>query len=54
VDLEPGGSLIALQLNQSSSSMDVLAMRGRRVRLAWRAEHEYRVDAAAAATPAGG
>jgi putative spermidine/putrescine transport system ATP-binding protein len=53
VDLEPGGSLIALQLNQSASSIDVLAMRGRRVRLAWRAEHEYRVDASAATTTAG-
>ena len=53
VDLEAGGSLIALQLNQHTSSMDVLAMRGRRVRLAWRAEHEYRVDADLASTPAG-
>ncbi|MFN8168705.1 MAG: ABC transporter ATP-binding protein [Candidatus Nanopelagicales bacterium] len=43
VDLEAGGSLVALQQNQRTSSMDVLAMRGRPVRLVWRKEHEYRV-----------
>ncbi len=53
VDLEPSGSLIALQLNQMTSSMDVMAMRGRRVRLAWRIENEYRVDAPMAPITAG-
>jgi putative spermidine/putrescine transport system ATP-binding protein len=53
VDLEPSGSLIALQLNQMTSSMDVMAMRGRRVRLAWRIENEYRVDASTAPNTAG-
>jgi putative spermidine/putrescine transport system ATP-binding protein len=48
VDLQAGGTLVALQQNQHTSSMDVLAMRGRLVRLAWRTEHEYRVDAAPA------
>ena len=43
VDLEVGGSLVALQQNQHTSSMDVAAMRGRHVRLVWRKEHEYRV-----------
>jgi putative spermidine/putrescine transport system ATP-binding protein len=43
VDLEVGGSLVALQQNQRTSSMDVVAMRGRQVRLVWRKEHEYRV-----------
>jgi putative spermidine/putrescine transport system ATP-binding protein len=43
VDLEVGGSLMALQQNQRTSSMDVVAMRGRQVRLVWRKEHEYRV-----------
>lgn len=45
VDLEVGGSLVALQQNQRTSSMDVVAMRGRQVRLVWRKEHEYRVGA---------
>jgi putative spermidine/putrescine transport system ATP-binding protein len=43
VDLDAGGSLVALQQNLRTSSMDVLAMRGKRVRLVWRKEHEYRV-----------
>jgi putative spermidine/putrescine transport system ATP-binding protein len=43
VDLEVGGSLVALQQNQRSTSMDVMGMRGRQVRLVWRKEHEYRV-----------
>ena len=45
VDLEVGGSLVALQQNQRTSSMDVVAMRGRAVRLVWRKEHEYRLGA---------
>jgi putative spermidine/putrescine transport system ATP-binding protein len=43
VDLDAGGSLVALQQNLRTSSMDVLAMRGKKVRLVWRKEHEYRV-----------
>ncbi|MBI1377398.1 MAG: ATP-binding cassette domain-containing protein [Frankiales bacterium] len=43
VDLDAGGTLVALQQNSATSSSDVAAMRGRRVRLAWRREHEYRV-----------
>ncbi len=43
VDLDAGGTLVALQQNLRTSSMDVLAMRGRKVRLVWRKEHEYRV-----------
>ncbi|MFC6236360.1 ABC transporter ATP-binding protein [Longivirga aurantiaca] len=43
VDLEVGGSLVALEQNQRSTSMDVMGMRGRQVRLVWRKEHEYRV-----------
>jgi putative spermidine/putrescine transport system ATP-binding protein len=43
VDLEAGGSLVALQQNLETSSMDVMAYRGRRVVLAWRREHEFRV-----------
>ncbi|HEX6886914.1 MAG TPA: ABC transporter ATP-binding protein [Candidatus Nanopelagicales bacterium] len=53
VDLQAGGTLVALQQNQQSSSMEVLAMRGRPVRLAWRPEHEYQVDAHPASAAAG-
>jgi putative spermidine/putrescine transport system ATP-binding protein len=53
VDLQAGGSLVALQQNQHTSSMDSQAMRGRQVRLAWRIEHEYPVASAQAATLAG-
>ena len=43
VDLDAGGSLVALQQNSRTSSSDVMNLRGARVRLAWRREHEYRV-----------
>ena len=43
VDLAAGGSLMALQQNLQTSSMDVLAYRESRVRLAWRAEHEFEI-----------
>jgi len=45
VNLDAGGSLVALQQNSTTSSSDVAALRGTRVRLAWRREHEYRVQA---------
>ena len=40
VDLEAGGSLVALQQNLQTTSMQVQDMRGRQVRLIWRREHE--------------
>ena len=43
VDLEAGGSLVALQQNTHTTSSEVAALRGSRVRLVWRREHEYRV-----------
>ncbi|HSN06492.1 MAG TPA: ABC transporter ATP-binding protein [Candidatus Angelobacter sp.] len=43
VDLDAGGSLVALQQNASTTSSDVARLRGTRVRLTWRREHEYRV-----------
>jgi len=45
VDLDAGGRLVALQQNIHRTSSDVLQMRGSRVRLVWRRDHEYRVDA---------
>jgi putative spermidine/putrescine transport system ATP-binding protein len=43
VDLDAGGSLIALQQNVSRSSGDVLALRGNQVRLIWDKQHEFQV-----------
>ncbi len=43
VDLDVGGTLVALQQNLQTSSMDVQQLRGARVRLQWRPEHEFRV-----------
>jgi putative spermidine/putrescine transport system ATP-binding protein len=39
VDLDPGGELVVVQQNLSTSSMDALAARGRRVLLRWSATH---------------
>ncbi len=51
VDLDAGASLVALQQNLQTSSMDVQGMRGSRVLLAWKKEHEFQVahDKSAAA-----
>lgn len=43
VDLDAGGSLIALQQNVSRTSGDVLALRGNKVRLIWDKQHEFQV-----------
>jgi putative spermidine/putrescine transport system ATP-binding protein len=45
VDLPAGGRVVAVQQNVTASSMDVLAMRGARVRLTWDDMHTYRVGA---------
>jgi putative spermidine/putrescine transport system ATP-binding protein len=45
VDLDAGGSLVALQQNTHATSSQVAELRGSRVRLVWRREHEYRVQA---------
>ncbi|MBW8487473.1 ABC transporter ATP-binding protein [Actinomadura parmotrematis] len=41
VDLDGGGRAVALQQNLQTSSMDVMRLRDERVRLSWRAEHEF-------------
>ncbi|WP_250574287.1 ABC transporter ATP-binding protein [Nonomuraea sediminis] len=46
VDLDAGGRLIALQQNLEVSSMDVMAMRGNRVRLVWHRRHEFAIETA--------
>jgi putative spermidine/putrescine transport system ATP-binding protein len=43
VDLDAGGRLVAAQQNQAVSSMDVMGLRGSRVRLVWDRAHEFRV-----------
>ncbi|MFC6086669.1 ABC transporter ATP-binding protein [Sphaerisporangium aureirubrum] len=43
VDLDAGGRLVALQQNLETSSMEVTALRGRRVRLDWDRRHEFAV-----------
>ena len=51
VDLDVGASLVALQQNVQTSSSDVDAYRGRRVRLHWDPRHEVQVtDRATAPT----
>ncbi len=43
VDLDAGGTLVALQQNLHASSTDVQGYRDRPVALVWRKEHEFRV-----------
>ncbi|MFJ2029474.1 ABC transporter ATP-binding protein [Streptosporangium sp. NPDC087985] len=43
VDLDAGGRLIALQQNLQVSSMDVMSLRGTRVRLVWNRRHEFAI-----------
>jgi putative spermidine/putrescine transport system ATP-binding protein len=43
VDLDVGGTLVTLQQNLQTSSMDVHGLRGARVRLTWLPEHEFLV-----------
>ncbi|MGV8965091.1 MAG: ABC transporter ATP-binding protein [Cellulomonas sp.] len=43
VDLDAGASLVTLQQNLQTSSMDVQGMRGARVLLVWKKEHEFQV-----------
>lgn len=47
VDLDAGATLVALQQNQQTSSMDVQELRGARVLLVWAKEHEFEVNPAA-------
>ena len=47
VDLDAGGSLVAMAQNRDTSSMEVMAQRGRPVVLVWRPEHEFHLGDAA-------
>lgn len=44
VALDAGGELVATQQNVERSSMEVVGMRGRQVRLVWARAHEFRVE----------
>jgi putative spermidine/putrescine transport system ATP-binding protein len=44
VDLHVGGRLVVAQQNLRTSSTEVSSLRGAKVRLAWRREHEFRLD----------
>ena len=45
VELDAGGELVVVRQNLETSSQEVLAARGRRVRLEWRPEHTYELSA---------
>ncbi|HVV18881.1 MAG TPA: ABC transporter ATP-binding protein [Pseudonocardiaceae bacterium] len=49
VGLDVGGELTVLQQNLSTSSTDVHSYAGRKVRIVWRKEHEFRVGSGAVA-----
>jgi putative spermidine/putrescine transport system ATP-binding protein len=44
VDLDEGGTLVALRQNADTSAGEALAARGRRVRLAWSAQHAMTLE----------
>jgi putative spermidine/putrescine transport system ATP-binding protein len=54
VRLEVGGELVVLQQNLSTTSAEVAALAGSRVRLVWRPEHNFRLFPAPVPAPTGG
>jgi putative spermidine/putrescine transport system ATP-binding protein len=54
VALAAGAELVVLRQNLATTSSDVAALTGSRVRLVWRPEHNFRLSPATAAAPAGG
>ena len=43
VDLDAGGTLVALEQNRETSSSDVQSLRNTKVQLVWAKEHEFEV-----------
>jgi putative spermidine/putrescine transport system ATP-binding protein len=43
VELDSGGELVVVKQNLETSSAEVLAARGKRVRLEWKPEHTYEI-----------
>jgi putative spermidine/putrescine transport system ATP-binding protein len=54
VTLDAGGELVVLQQNLSTTSAEVAALAGSRVRLVWRPEHNFRLSPAPEPAPTGG
>ncbi|HEY4726278.1 MAG TPA: ABC transporter ATP-binding protein [Actinomycetota bacterium] len=54
VTLEVGGELVVLQQNLSTTSAEVAALAGSRVKLVWRPEHNFRLSPAPVPAPTGG
>jgi putative spermidine/putrescine transport system ATP-binding protein len=54
VALEVGGELVVLQQNLSTTSAEVAALTGSRVKLVWRPEHNFRLSPAPVPASAGG
>ena len=54
VRLDAGGELVVLQQNLASTSAEVAALAGGRVRLVWRPEHNFRLSPAPEPAPTGG
>jgi putative spermidine/putrescine transport system ATP-binding protein len=54
VTLEVGGELVVLQQNLSTTSAEVAALAGGRVKLVWRPEHNFRLSPAPVPASAGG
>jgi putative spermidine/putrescine transport system ATP-binding protein len=54
VTLDVGGELVVLQQNLSTTSAEVAALAGGRVRLVWRPEHNFRLSPAPVPASAGG
>ena len=54
VDLDAGSTLVVLQQNLTSTSEEVAALSGGKVRLVWRAEHNFRLSPAPVPASAGG
>jgi putative spermidine/putrescine transport system ATP-binding protein len=54
VGLDVGGELVVLQQNLATTSAEVAALAGGRVRLVWRPEHNFRLSPAPVPAPTGG
>jgi putative spermidine/putrescine transport system ATP-binding protein len=54
VRLEAGGELVVLQQNLATTSAEVAALAGGRVKLVWRPEHNFRLSPAPVPASSGG
>jgi putative spermidine/putrescine transport system ATP-binding protein len=54
VRLDAGGELVVLQQNLATTSAEVAALAGAKVRLIWRPEHNFRLSPAPVPASSGG